>query len=119
MIEPSSFLPLLGYWCFPPAPAMGKHWFSIIYCACRQLVDAERWYSSVRISADRFVSVAALEKTLEALITAGVLPKDLKVEPASLVDDRLGELRDDIKSMRLYQRPELVCLLFYLFPCFP
>ena len=96
-----------------------KNGFSIINCVCRQLADAEQWYSSVRISADRFVSVAALEKTVEALTTAGVLPKDLKVEPSSLVDDRLGELRDDIKSMRLYQRPELVCFLLYLFPCYP
>ena len=35
----------------------------------------------------------------------------MQVDPASLIDPRLAELRRDIKSMRLYNKPELVTAL--------
>ncbi len=81
-----------------------------------ELADAEAWYSTVRITAERFVSEATLAKTLEVLGSAGVLsPEAAGRAVDTLVDARLGELRADIKSMTLYKRPELVRLLQHLF----
>lgn len=73
--------------------------------------DVAAWFSTVKISAERFVSQAALERCVDALKKSGQLPKEISVDPASLIDPRLAELRRDIKSMRLYNKPELVTAL--------
>ena len=66
--------------------------------------DAKAWYSSVKISAHRFVSEAALESALEALVTAGVLPNETSILPSALVDDRIGQIQpSDIRKVRLYR----------------
>ena len=80
-----------------------------------QLADAKAWYSNVRISADRFLSEAALSHAIEALISAGILQPETKIDPSSLIDDRLGELHADIKSMTLYKRPELASLHVHVY----
>lgn len=74
--------------------------------------DAREWYNGVRISADHFVSEAALERVVETLKTTKALPADLTIELASLVDDRLGMLHRDLKSMTLYDKSELVVSLY-------
>lgn len=66
----------------------------------------------MRIAAERFISEAALAHALEALASAGILPPELAATPAQLLDERLGELHQDIKSMKLYNRPELLSALF-------
>ena len=69
-----------------------------------QPVDAKAWYSGVKIAAHRFVSEAALESALAALVSAGVLPAETSVLPASLLDDRVAQLQpSDIRKVRLYR----------------
>jgi cyclopropane fatty-acyl-phospholipid synthase-like methyltransferase len=48
---------------------------------------------------------------LEALVSAGILA-DKTISPSALVDSRLGEVHADIKSMHLYNRPELLSALY-------
>lgn len=77
-----------------------------------QPADAAQWYSTVRIAAEKFLSEAALTQAVAALISAAILPAGTVAPPAALVDGRLGELRTDIKSMRLYNRPELLSAMY-------
>ncbi len=66
--------------------------------------DAEAWYNGVRITAHRYVSEAALERALEALLEAGVLDKNVKTDPLSLIHTSVAEIRPmDIKKVRLYR----------------
>ena len=69
-----------------------------------KLIDAQKWYSGVTISAHRHVSETALERALEALVEAGVLPKECAILPQDLIHSDVAELLiDDIKKVRLYR----------------
>ena len=69
-----------------------------------QLKDAQNWYSGVHITAHRYVSATALERALEALVTAGVLPSDVQTTPKDLIHSKVAELMPmDIKKVRLYR----------------
>jgi len=69
-----------------------------------QLKDAQSWYSGVHIAAHRYVSATALERALEALVTAGVLPSDVQTTPTDLIHSKVAELMPmDIKKVRLYR----------------
>eukprot|EP00052_Salpingoeca_macrocollata_P014618 m.115173 g.115173 ORF g.115173 m.115173 type:complete len:659 (-) comp19381_c0_seq4:28-2004(-) len=74
--------------------------------------DAHAWYDAVHIAAERFISVTALERAVEALKAGGVLASELQVSLDQLVAPGFGELRKDIKAMRLYSKPELVSALY-------
>lgn len=70
--------------------------------------DARAWYRGVDIVAERFVSETALRRVLATLKKTGQLPTDLNVDPADILDQRLGELRRDLRAMKLYDRSDLV-----------
>ena len=74
-----------------------------------KLEDARAWYKNVRISAIDMVSEAALEHTISTLIDANIVPTNSNIDDLELyIDTRVCELRRDIKSMKLYARPELI-----------
>ncbi len=100
-----------------------------------QQADVEKWFGScfvclfsvfrydgVDIRAERFISEAALDTALTTLsvsgvsVTApqdhspGVIDQHNKTTPVGLIDSNFASLRRDIKSMKLYSRPELVWL---------
>eukprot|EP00043_Microstomoeca_roanoka_P006354 m.62229 g.62229 ORF g.62229 m.62229 type:complete len:582 (+) comp13381_c0_seq5:173-1918(+) len=77
-----------------------------------QLADAQAWYSGVEIVANRFVSEAALEKAVEALKVCGILAADKTYSVADFLDARVAELQRDLRSMKLYDRSELVVALY-------
>ena len=60
--------------------------------------DAASWYKGVDISAHRYVSAAAIETALGALIEADVLKDDTTTIPADVIDDRVAKLQKDIRS---------------------
>jgi len=69
-----------------------------------KLTDAETWYSTVKIAAHRHVSAAALNRALEVLVEAGVLPTDCETKPEDLIHSEVAELMvSDIKQVRLYR----------------
>lgn len=69
--------------------------------------DAAAWYSTVDISAERFVSEAALERVILTLKQAKAIDTGNPIKPIDVLEPRLAELRRDIKSMKLYNKPEL------------
>ena len=74
--------------------------------------DAKAWFSKVDINLTRTIPESTIETTLDALQTAHLLPnlnKDL--HPIEFIDTRLAKLTIDIKSMRLYNKPELLISL--------
>ncbi len=74
-----------------------------------QIEDARAWYSAVNITAERFISRSALERVLTTLREVQVLKEsDGDVTLDGLIESRIAELRTDIKSMKLYSKPELV-----------
>jgi len=73
--------------------------------------DAQTWLNGVEISANRFVSEAAVERVFDAFRKTGAIAADAEIDPSSVIDVRLAELRRDIKSMKLYRKPELVTAL--------
>lgn len=73
--------------------------------------DAETWLKGVQISANRFVSEAAVSRVFDAFRKTGAISADAEIDPSSVIDVRLAELRRDIKSMKLYRKPELVTAL--------
>eukprot|EP00730_Choanoeca_flexa_P001746 TRINITY_DN10766_c0_g4_i4.p1 TRINITY_DN10766_c0_g4~~TRINITY_DN10766_c0_g4_i4.p1 ORF type:complete len:584 (+),score=136.26 TRINITY_DN10766_c0_g4_i4:64-1815(+) len=76
-----------------------------------KLEDAQAWYQGVDIKADRYVSQAALEQAVEALKVCGQLPAEQEFDVSAMLEPRLAELRQDLKSMKLYDRSELVVAL--------
>ena len=70
--------------------------------------DAAAWFSTVNISAERFVSEAALDRVVDALKCTGDIARERQIDLNDLIDGRLAELHRDIKSMKLYNKPELV-----------
>eukprot|EP00049_Salpingoeca_infusionum_P016156 m.326818 g.326818 ORF g.326818 m.326818 type:complete len:605 (-) comp16022_c1_seq18:6653-8467(-) len=77
-----------------------------------RLEDATQWYSQVSIVAERYISPAALSKTIAILQTCGQLDKDKEYDVSTLVDPELAELRHDLTSMGLYERESLVRYLY-------
>jgi len=75
--------------------------------------DARDWYNGVHITASNVIYESTIETSLLALRDAGVLTKEQCEKPLTeFVDTRLVELQADIKTMRLYHKPELVTALF-------
>ncbi|EGD82486.1 hypothetical protein PTSG_03135 [Salpingoeca rosetta] len=74
--------------------------------------DAKAWYEGVDIVANRFISEAALEKAVQALQVCKRLPPDEHVDVSKLLDTRVAELKRDLRSMKLYDRSELVVSLY-------
>jgi cyclopropane fatty-acyl-phospholipid synthase-like methyltransferase/ABC-type nitrate/sulfonate/bicarbonate transport system substrate-binding protein len=74
--------------------------------------DATAWMSTVEISANRFISEAAVERVFDALRRTGALEPEREIHASSVIDVRLAELRQDIKAMRLYRKPELLTALY-------
>ncbi|EDQ86431.1 uncharacterized protein MONBRDRAFT_33828, partial [Monosiga brevicollis MX1] len=70
--------------------------------------DAAAWYQGVRITAERFISEAALDRAVEALQVCHKLEANRYYDPAKFLDTRLAQLRRDLGSMKLYNRAELV-----------
>ena len=79
-----------------------------------KLEDAKAWYNGVRITGSRSISVATLDQTLHALKDAGILtPENYPTEkPLESFLDAGVTLEDDIKSMKLYHKPELLTQLW-------
>jgi sulfonate transport system substrate-binding protein len=73
-----------------------------------QREDAALWHSSVEITASSGISESTIETTISALIAAQILPSDFSIENTKLIAENLAELKADIKSMRLYNKPELL-----------
>ena len=82
--------------------------------------DAKAWYDAVRITASGTVAESTLEGALQALKDAGILtsknyPMDLPLThfvSSGAEEGSFVRLEADIKSMRLYHRPELLTALF-------
>ena len=60
--------------------------------------DASAWYKGVDISAHRFISAAAIETALGALIEADVLDPSTTTTPACVIDNRVAKLQKNIRS---------------------
>eukprot|EP00002_Diphylleia_rotans_P034967 TRINITY_DN757_c0_g1_i3.p1 TRINITY_DN757_c0_g1~~TRINITY_DN757_c0_g1_i3.p1 ORF type:complete len:548 (-),score=108.23 TRINITY_DN757_c0_g1_i3:326-1969(-) len=76
--------------------------------------DALKWYSDVKITASSFISETALKRTLEALRETGVITAEIADSTLlhNLLDERIASVRKDIKSVKLYQKPELVTYIY-------
>lgn len=82
--------------------------------------DAKAWYDAVRITASGVVAESTLEGALQALKDAGILtaknyPHDLPLDhfvSSSAEEGAFVTLEADIKSMKLYHRPELLTALW-------
>ena len=75
--------------------------------------DARQWYNQVRITAADMVSETALERTLSVLIETQVIPETSNVTDLEMyLDTRICDLRRDIKSIKLYSKPELIKALY-------
>ena len=73
-----------------------------------KLEDATAWYATVDIKAARFVSEGALERVVGALKSTGAVSAEKVVDYSTLLEQRVAELKRDIRSMKLYNKPELV-----------
>jgi len=74
--------------------------------------DAQAWFDKVNITGSNSVAESTIETTLDALKTANILNKDNKtLDPIRFIDTRIAKLIVDIKSMRLYNKPELLIAL--------
>ena len=76
------------------------------------LDDAERWFNQVDILAKSSIEKSTIERTIDALVSASILPaRSDPIDPSMFIDRRLCRLPIDIKSMRLYNKPELLIAL--------
>jgi cyclopropane fatty-acyl-phospholipid synthase-like methyltransferase len=74
--------------------------------------DAQAWFDKVNITGSNSVAESTIETTLDALKTANILNNDNKsLDPIRFIDTRIAKLIVDIKSMRLYNKPELLIAL--------
>lgn len=73
-----------------------------------QPADAQAWYDGVDIVAERFVSETALQRVVDTLKKCQVIPAELEVQPADLLELSLAELQRDLRAMKLYDHSELV-----------
>eukprot|EP00009_Paramoeba_aestuarina_P005170 CAMPEP_0201519790 /NCGR_PEP_ID=MMETSP0161_2-20130828/10248_1 /ASSEMBLY_ACC=CAM_ASM_000251 /TAXON_ID=180227 /ORGANISM="Neoparamoeba aestuarina, Strain SoJaBio B1-5/56/2" /LENGTH=538 /DNA_ID=CAMNT_0047917941 /DNA_START=205 /DNA_END=1821 /DNA_ORIENTATION=- len=74
--------------------------------------DARQWYNGVKISATAGIGASALETVVSALQAAHVLSEDYSVNFTDIIDVRFAHLVSDIKTMRLYNKPELISVLY-------
>jgi predicted O-methyltransferase YrrM len=79
--------------------------------------DAKSWYSSVHITASQTVMESTIETSLLALRDAGILteenyPAAKHKQVDAFIDAGLAHLEADIKSMRLYHKPEMLTALY-------
>lgn len=71
--------------------------------------DAEAWYKGVKISASPLILQSSLARALSTLKEAKVISTDNPCRAIDLIDTQFATLETrDIKSMRLYNRPELI-----------
>lgn len=107
--------------------------------------DAKQWYAGVQITGTGDISESALEKAISILKTVKVIViitiiiffyfiiiiifylfvhyfkvvgEESKVGVKELIDPNFAHLRHDIKSMKLYKRPELINYVSTLFHFF-
>lgn len=74
--------------------------------------DAKAWFDKVEICPKNEISKSTIETTIDALKTAQIICEDLsRVDPIRFVDTTFAKLVIDIKSMRLYNKPELLISL--------
>jgi len=75
--------------------------------------DATKWFNQVHIQPTRSITQSTIETTLDALQTANILPSNSTSirQPIEYLDTRIAKLVVDIKSMRLYNKPELLIAL--------
>ena len=75
-------------------------------------LDAGQWFDRVNILADKAIAESTIETTLDALINAQIMGAENKnLSAESFLDTRIAKLTVDIKSMRLYNKPELLIAL--------
>ncbi|CAF4759574.1 unnamed protein product, partial [Rotaria sp. Silwood2] len=74
--------------------------------------DAKAWFDKVIITPTNTISESTIETTLDALKTAHLLNNENAIsDPIRFIDTRFTKLTVDIKSMRLYNKPELLITL--------
>jgi cyclopropane fatty-acyl-phospholipid synthase-like methyltransferase len=75
--------------------------------------DAKAWFDKVNIIATNNISESTIETTIDALTTANIIinTQNYKLDPIRFIDTRIAKLIVDIKSMRLYNKPELLIAL--------
>ncbi|CAF2035606.1 unnamed protein product [Rotaria magnacalcarata] len=74
--------------------------------------DAKAWFDKVQINPSNTISESTIETTIDALTTANVLNNlNKKYSPIDFIDRKFSKLIVDIKSMRLYNKPELLIIL--------
>jgi sulfonate transport system substrate-binding protein len=71
--------------------------------------DAKAWFDKVNIIATNDIAESTIETTIDALTTANIIDAlNSKLDPIRFIDTRIAKLTLDIKSMRLYNKPELL-----------
>jgi cyclopropane fatty-acyl-phospholipid synthase-like methyltransferase len=74
--------------------------------------DAKAWFDKVNINPTNNISESTIETTIDALITANIIKKEnFKLNSIEFLDRRIAKLIIDIKSMRLYNKPEILIAL--------
>jgi cyclopropane fatty-acyl-phospholipid synthase-like methyltransferase/ABC-type nitrate/sulfonate/bicarbonate transport system substrate-binding protein len=74
--------------------------------------DAQAWFDKVNIIATNDIAESTIETTIDALKTANIINTfNHKLDPIRFIDTRIAKLTVDIKSMRLYNKPELLIAL--------
>jgi len=74
--------------------------------------DAKAWFDKVNIIATNDIAESTIETTIDALTTANIIDAlNSKLDPIRFIDTRIAKLTLDIKSMRLYNKPELLIAL--------
>ncbi|CAF0797295.1 unnamed protein product [Didymodactylos carnosus] len=74
--------------------------------------DALAWHGQVEIVGRNQIDESCIETTIDALKAASIVDNNYQVDPAAFIDIRLTNLTIDIKSMRLYNKPELLTVLY-------
>jgi sulfonate transport system substrate-binding protein len=74
--------------------------------------DAKAWFDKVNITGINSIAESTIETTIDALKTANIISNEIKqLNPIQFLDTRIAKLTIDIKSMRLYNKPELLIAL--------
>ena len=74
--------------------------------------DAKAWFDSADIVCSSYVSQTAVEKTIAALLEAGIITSAEAQTPINkFIDDRLVAVSTDIQNMKLYNKPELITVI--------